>query len=237
VVNQPLEFATTQHTVAVLARVEIFAGLDPDSRDHLATQLPLEHVRRGETVYCQDDPADGLHVIIAGKVKISCHSTDGREQLLEIRGPADVLGAVSILGPGPRTATATAVTDVCTARVDGDTLRRWLTERPQITERLVRYLAERLRRANDHLLELVFDDVPGRVAKELLQLAHRFGTQQGGRWRVRHDLTQKEIAQLVGASRESVNKALCDFADRGWITTDGKITLIHHPDLLIRRAG
>jgi CRP-like cAMP-binding protein len=101
----------------------------------------------------------------------------------------------------------------------------------------MKLLAARLRRANNHLVDAAYDDVPGRVARELLHLAQRFGTQQGDRWHVKHDLTQTEIAQLVGATRESVNKALCDFVHRGWITTDGKVALIHHPELLARRAG
>ena len=75
----------------------------------------------------------------------------------------------------------------------------------------------RLRRTNDALADLIFTDVPGRVAKNLLQMAGRFGTREGGALRVTHDLTQEELAQLVGASRETVNKALADFASRGWL--------------------
>jgi CRP/FNR family transcriptional regulator, cyclic AMP receptor protein len=232
------ELARAQMVAAVLARVEFLQGLDPGVIFALAGQLHLVDVRRGENIYCQDDAADGLHVIIVGKVKICSHAADGREKLLEIRGPADVLGAVSVLDPGPRTATATAITNVCAATLDGDTLQMWMTEQPQITEQLLRLMARRLRQVNHHhLLAQVFDDVPGRVAKELLHLAQRFGAQQGELWRVKHDLTQTEIAQLVGATRESVNKALCDFAHRGWITVDGKSTLIHRPELLARRAG
>ncbi|HET7665674.1 MAG TPA: Crp/Fnr family transcriptional regulator [Mycobacterium sp.] len=232
-----LEPATTQHAAAVLGRVGLFRDLDPHALDALAKRLPRGHMSRGETIYCQGDQADGLHVIIAGKVKVCRRSTDGRDQLLEIRGPADLLGTVSVLDSGPRTATATALTEVTVAMVDAETLRRWMTERPQFTQLLLRLLAERLRQADNHLLDVVFDDVPGRVAKELLQLAQRFGTNQGDFWRVKHDLTQTEIAQLVGATRESVNKALCEFVQRGWITTNGKETLIHHPELLARRAG
>ena len=112
-----------------------------------------------------------------------------------------------------------------------------MTERPQIAQQLLRFMAGRLRLANNHLLDVIVDDVPGRVAKELLYLAQRFGTRTGDSWQVTHDLTQTEIAQLVGATRESVNKAMCDFVHRGWITTDGKSTLIHRPQLLAKRAG
>jgi CRP/FNR family transcriptional regulator, cyclic AMP receptor protein len=235
-VNQ-VQTSTTQQAAMVLAQVGILQGLDGSVITALANQLRLSNIRRGEVIYRQHEAADGLHVIITGKVKVCCRAADGREKLLEIRGPADLLGAVSVLDPGPRTATATALTEVCTATADGDTLYRWMHEQPLIAERLMKLLAARLRRASVHLLDAAYDDVPGRVAKELLHLAQRFGTQQGESWHVRHDLTQTEMAQLVGTTRESVNKALCDFAHRGWITTHGKLTLIHHPERLAHRAG
>ena len=221
----------------VLGRVRILQDLDTADIDALMEQLRLANVRRGSAIYCQGEPADGLHIILAGKVKLCRHADDGRERLLDVRGPAEILGTVSVLDHGPRTATAIAFTDVWTAQLDTDTLRMWMAERPTIADKMLRLLAARLRRADVHLIDMVFDDVPGRVAKELLDLARRFGTQQGDLWHVQHDLTQAEIAHLVGAARESVNKALCEFAQRGWITLDGKITLIHRPERLARRAG
>lgn len=235
-VKQPVKHAEPRRAAAVLSRVGFLAGLDPAVAFALFDQLPQVEVPRGDVVYRQDETADELHVILVGKVKLCCHAVDGREQLLAIRGPGDILGAVSVLDRGPRTATAMAVTSVCTAVVNNDTLQSWMAERPQIAQQLLRLMAGRLRLANNHLLDIIFDDVPGRVAKELLHLAQRFGTQQGESWHVTHDLTQTEIAQLVGATRESVNKALCDFVQRGWITTDGKTTLIHSPQLLAKRA-
>ena len=122
------------------------------------------------------------------------------------------------------------------ARLRKQALRPWLTNRPEIAEQLLRVLARRLRRTNDALADLIFTDVPGRVAKTLLQMAGRFGTRDGGVLRVNHDLTQEEMAQLVGASRETVNKALADFASRGWLRLDGKSVIIMDPERLARRA-
>ena len=123
-----------------------------------------------------------------------------------------MFGELSIFDPGPRTSTATTVTDVRAYTMDRNALREWIAQRPEIAEQLLRVLARRLRRTNNLLADLIFTDVPGRVAKALLQLAQRFGSQEAGLLRVTHDLTQEEIAQLVGASRETVNKALADFA-------------------------
>lgn len=151
-------------------------------------------------------------------------------------GPSDMFGELSIFDPGPRTSSATTITEVRAVSMDRDALRAWIADRPEIAEQLLRVLARRLRRTNNNLADLIFTDVPGRVAKQLLQLAQRFGTQEGGAMRVTHDLTQEEIAQLVGASRETVNKALADFAHRGWIRLEGKSVLISDSERLARRA-
>src|SRR5690606_26664788 len=111
-----------------------------------------------------------------------------------------------------------------------------LTNRPEIAEQLLRVLARRLRRTNDALADLIFTDVPGRVAKNLLQMAGRFGIRDGGVLRVTHDLTQEELAQLVGALRETVNKALADFDSRGGLRLSAKSVIILVPERLARRA-
>jgi CRP/FNR family transcriptional regulator, cyclic AMP receptor protein len=147
-----------------------------------------------------------------------------------------MFGELSIFDPGPRTSSATTVTDVLVGAMDRETVRAWIADRPEIAERMLRVLARRLRRTNYNLADLIFTAVPGRVAKRLLRLAQRFGTQEGDVLRVTHDLTQEEIAQLVGASRETVNKALADFAHRGWIRLEGKSVLICDCESLAMRA-
>ena len=143
---------------------------------------------------------------------------------------------LSIFDPGPRTSAAVCVTEVTAASMNSDLLHRWIDDHPDISAQLLRMLARRLRRTNNSLADLIFTDVPGRVAKALLQLANRFGTQEGANLRVTHDLTQEEIAQLVGASRETVNKALAEFAHRGWIRLEGKSVVICDTERLARRA-
>ena len=115
-------------------------------------------------------------------------------------------------------------------------LRPWLTGRPEVAEALLQALAQRLRRTNEALADLVFSDVPGRVAKQLLDLADKFGEPGPEGVLVHHDLTQEELAQLVGASRETVNKALADFTQRGWIEVDQRQVLLMDMERLARRA-
>jgi CRP/FNR family transcriptional regulator, cyclic AMP receptor protein len=220
----------------VLQRAGLFQGVDPEAAEALGKELEIAEIRKGDVVFTEGEPGDSLYIILSGKVKLGRRAADGRQNLIAIMGPADMMGELSLFDPGPRTATATAVTDLRLARLRKQALRPWLTNRPEIAEQLLRVLARRLRRTNDALADLIFTDVPGRVAKNLLQMAARFGTRDGGVLRVTHDLTQEELAQLVGASRETVNKALADFAARGWLRLEGKSVVILDRERLTRRA-
>ena len=220
----------------VLARSGIFQGVDPEAAEALAKEMDTIEVRKGDIVFNEGEAGDSLYIVLSGKIKLGRRAADGRQNLVSIMGPSDMLGELSLFDPGPRTATATAVTDTRLARLKKSSLRPWLNNRPEIAEQLLRVLARRLRRTNDALADLIFTDVPGRVAKALLELAERFGTQEGEGVRVHHDLTQEELAQLVGASRETVNKALADFASRGWMRVDSRAVTILDADRLARRA-
>jgi CRP/FNR family cyclic AMP-dependent transcriptional regulator len=220
----------------VLSRAGIFQGVEPAAIAALTKELVPAEFPRGHVIFHEGEPGDNLYIIVSGKVKIGRQKGDGRENLITIMGPSDMFGELSVFDPGPRTSKATAVTEVRAVTLDREALRSWITQRPEIAEQLLRVVARRLRRTNNTLADLIFTDVPGRVAKALLQLAQRFGTQEGDALRVTHDLTQEEIAQLVGASRETVNKALADFAHRGWLKLEGKSVLISDSERLARRA-
>nr|WP_225954276.1 Crp/Fnr family transcriptional regulator [Kibdelosporangium phytohabitans] len=219
-----------------LARAGIFQGVEPAAAEALSQTLENVEFPRGHVIFAEGEPGDRLYIILSGKVKLGRKSPDGRENLLGIFGPSDMFGELSIFDPGPRTSTATTVTEVRAVTMGRPELRQWIATRPEIAEQLLRVVARRLRRTNGMLADLIFTDVPGRVAKALLQLAQRFGSQEAGLLRVTHDLTQEEIAQYVGASRETVNKALADFAHRGWLRLEGKSVLILDPERLARRA-
>ncbi|MCJ7858921.1 CRP-like cAMP-activated global transcriptional regulator GlxR [Corynebacterium kalidii] len=220
----------------ILSRAGIFQGVETTAVNALIEQLESVTFPRGTTIFDEGEPGDRLYIIINGKVKLARHAPDGRENLLTIMGPSDMFGELSIFDPGPRTSAAVCVTEVTAATMDSQMLHDWISAHPEISEQLLRVLARRLRRTNNTLADLIFTDVPGRVAKALLQLANRFGVQEGGALRVHHDLTQEEIAQLVGASRETVNKALAEFAHRGWIRLEGKSVLISDTERLAKRA-
>ena len=147
----------------VLARAGIFQGVEPAAAEALAQQLEPADFPRGHVIFAEGEPGDRLYILQSGKVKLGRKSPDGRENLLAIFSPADMFGELSIFDPGPRTATATTITDVRAYSMDKLALREWITKRPEIAEQLLRVLARRLRRTNNMLAELIFTDVPGRV--------------------------------------------------------------------------
>lgn len=220
----------------VLARAGIFQGVDPAAVAKLTGRLDPVTFRRGQCVFLEGDAGDRLYVIVEGKVKISRRALDGRENVLAVLGPAEIFGELALFDPGPRTSTVTTLTNVRAMSMDRAALSAWIRDHPEIAEQLLRVLARRLRRTNDIVTDVIFTDVPGRVAKQLLTLAQRFGVREGAALRVDHELTQLELAQLVGSSRETVNKALGEFTQRGWIRVQGKTVFIEAPERLARRA-
>jgi CRP/FNR family transcriptional regulator, cyclic AMP receptor protein len=224
------------HADDVLSRSPLFEALTEEDTKALRARVANVEISRGDHLFAEGDAGDKLYVILDGKIKLTRAAPDGRENLLSVHGPGEMFGELSLFDPSPRTASAAAVTDVRLAALAHDDLRLWLTSRPEVSMHMLRALAQRLRRINDVKADLVFTDVPGRVAKALLDLAERFGVQQEVGVQVHHDLTQEELAQLVGASRETVNKALADFVARGWLQLSAKSVLLVDPERLRKRA-
>ena len=220
----------------IVLAAPLFAGLDVETSGALVATMKQLHLVRGDTLFHEGEPGDRLYVVRDGKIKLGRTSSDGRENLLAVLGPGEMFGELSLFDPGPRTATATVVADAEVLELGHADLIRWLQDKPSVAQQLLQALARRLRRTNEALADLVFSDVPGRVAKALLDLSTRFGEKVDEGVRVAHDLTQEELAQLVGASRETVNKALADFATRGWVRREGRAVVLLDMDRLERRA-
>lgn len=220
----------------VLSKLPLFAALDDDANVALRVAMRHENFSRGDVIFDEGDSGTKLFAVIEGKVKLARTAPDGRENLQAVLGPGEMFGELSLFDPKPRTAGAVALTDTVLASLAHEELRPWITGRPDVAVQLLQALAQRLRRTNDVLADLVFSDVPSRVAKALLGLAERFGQPTNEGIHVAHDLTQEELAQLVGASRETVNKALADFSARGWIRIESRAVVIRDVEGLSRRA-
>ncbi len=224
------------HEEEVVRRAPLFTALDEAAAVSLRASMDTVKIAKGSILFTEGDDGEHLYVIIDGKLKLGTSSGDGRENLLSILGPGEMFGELSLFDPGPRTSTATAVTDAKLLSLGHEKVIPWLKQNPEVSLQLLTRLSQRLRRTNEAVGDLVFSDVPGRVAKALIDLGDRFGKTTPEGLLVNHDLTQEELAQLVGASRETVNKALADFAGRGWLKLDGRSVLITDVERLSKRS-
>ena len=221
---------------SIIARIPLFERMSPEEREELRGMMSQTTLRRGEVLFNEGDSGDRLYILLTGKVKLGHTSVDGRENLLAVLGPGEVVGELTLFDPGPRSTTATAVATTELLALEHNQLMGFIDSHPTLAKDMLRALAVRLRRTNIALADLVFTDVPGRVAKALLDLAERFGAPTEDGIHVPHDLTQEELAQLVGASRETINKSLAEFVSRGWIRLEGRAVTLIDVERLKRRA-
>lgn len=214
----------------------LFGGMDAASARSLIGLMTRREMVKGDVLFNESDDGHALYVLVKGKIKMARTARDGRENLLGLLGVGDMLGELSVFDPGPRMSRAHAVEDSVVYELPKEVLDGWLDDHLEMSRHIMRALAQRIRRISNTMADLVFSDVPGRVAKAILDLGHRFGRMERGHVTVQHGLTQEELAQLVGASRETVNKALADFASRGWIDVHIGSVEVYEPERLRARS-
>ena len=222
-----------------LLHTPLFKQVSPEQANELIPYLHEAVFDKGDYIFREGDRDHRMYLLERGRVKLIRESKDRRVQLLSIHAHGELLGEIPVFDPqgGPRTANAVAMVDgTQVVWLDHDALFAWLSKYPGVAVDMLQVLANRMRANNERIADLVFSDVPGRLAKTLLSLASRFGKPVEEGLQVPHDLTQEEMAQLVGSSRETVNKALMDFANRGWIARNGRTIIIYQPGALIRRS-
>jgi CRP/FNR family cyclic AMP-dependent transcriptional regulator len=206
---------------SLLSRVELFKQLDADSRALLAKQARQRRVPKGSAVFVQDQPGESMFVLVEGMVKLFVRFPDGGIIELVRKRPPGAFGEVALLDGGNRTATAEAVEPVVLLEIARDDLMRLLRARPGTTDALLRSLGAIIRRTTDQVTELASLSLQGRVAKRLLLLVEAFaGDELQG-------VTQADLANMVGGSRQSVNTVLKRFEKRGFIAiAKGRVTAI-----------
>ncbi|MDR2252912.1 MAG: Crp/Fnr family transcriptional regulator [Bifidobacteriaceae bacterium] len=229
---------TTGGSPSIVTSSGLFAGISPEQEERLRAAMTSVRLARGDVLFKEGEPADRLYIVLSGKMKLGHTSSDRRENLLAVLGPGEMIGELTLFDPGARTATAAAITAAELLELTHAAFVEWLEANPAASQHLLQAMAQRLRRTNAALGSVVFFDVPSRVAKALLSLAEQFGEKTAdGLELVRHSLTQEELAHLVGSSRETVNKALADYAARGWIKLDGRSVYILDRRNLEKRAS
>ncbi len=216
-------------------QVSFFTDLSEEEIQALSSATKRRTFRSGEVIFHRDDPGQVLYMIKEGKVKICIISPDGQEVSLTVFGKGEVFGEFALLDGLPRSADAVALEKVECYTLQRSDFQNAILNNPKIAILVLEALSKRLRNTNNMVEDLIFLDVYGRVAKKLLELADAHGvkTEEGVIIDVR--LTQQELASMVGASRESVNKVLGYFTDKNFISTDKHRITIHRISDLKRR--
>jgi CRP/FNR family transcriptional regulator, cyclic AMP receptor protein len=200
-----------------LATIPFFAGLDPDALERLASGMRARRFRRGEVIFHVGDPGDALFVIVSGDVKISLPSETGEEAILATLRPGAVFGELALLDGAPRSASATALSATETVVLPRDRFRDLIATEARVRDALLASIAGELRRLTQHVEELHFLDITGRLAARLVRLAEEGSPTDDGAVRLRANLTQADLAAMVGCTRQSVNKLLGQFSEDGLI--------------------
>jgi len=197
-----------------------FVALPVTERAALHGRGGTRRYKPGTVLFHEDDLSDWVLVVNTGRVKISVTTRDGKEVVLGICGPGDLLGEMSALDAYPRSATATAIDAVEVRLIQGADFREFLAGSPGATMAFLRSMSGRLRDSDRRRVEFLALDSIGRVASRVVELAERYGSEiDGGSTRIDIPISQEELAGMSGASREAVTKALHLFRRRGWIST------------------
>lgn len=201
-----------------LAAIPFFAGLDATALERVAAGMRARRFRRGEVIFHVGDPGDALFVIVTGEVKISLPSETGDEAILATLRDGAVFGELALLDGAPRSASATALNATEIVVLPRDRFRDLIANEAGVRDALLASIAAELRRLTTHVEELHFLDTTGRLAARLVRLARDGGTAlPDGGIQLRTNLTQGDLAAMVGCTRQSVNKLLGQFTDDGLI--------------------
>jgi CRP/FNR family transcriptional regulator, cyclic AMP receptor protein len=213
---------------AVLAEVDLFGSLPPEAVERIAQAAEERSLRRGDVLFREGDPGTDLFVVEHGRIAIANKSFDGRESVVALMEPGDVFGEMSLFDGHGRSAEARALEPSTVHAVPFEPLRSLFREQPDLLWNVVALLARRIRNMDNALADSVFLDVTGRTAKRLLELA-------GANDEFQLPITQEELAGLVGASRERVNKAISSFVRLGWLEQrDRRYTITNRKQLELR---
>jgi len=226
----------TSPETELLSRLSIFACLDTDELEEVASHLQRRTFAKGEIIYHRDDLPGCLYILVRGQVKIRLLSeTDNRQVTFAWVSPETFFGTISLLDEGHRNSDAVAVESSTVLTMSHDFFRSYIRSHPAAMEALIETMAQRWRRTIRHFYDMAFLDVPGRLAKLILQLAEERSSGQLQPGVVLSNLSQRELASLVGTTRESVNKWIKFFVHQGWIDfSKGNITVLE-PNQLSQR--
>jgi len=220
--------------LALLRNHFLFRDLPPAVLEHLGSYMKTRKVRRGVTIFSKGDPGTGLMGVLSGAVKVSIASSEGKDIVLNIFREGEIFGEIALLDGRPRTADATAMSDCELIVIERRDFVPFLSSHPDVTIKFIEILCSRLRRTSEQVQDVTFLNLPTRLAKALLQLT---GSEQGSAPGRKVAITQREISQMIGRSRESTNKQLRAWVKRGWVRLERGGVSVVAPDKLAAIAA
>ena len=221
----------------LLRATELFRGLGDGALAALGEGASRRSLSRGEIVFREGDEGEALYIVIDGSVKVSVSSQQGEDLVLTTLGPGDAFGELPLIDEGPRSASAVALSPTILLALDRRTLLDAAQRDPQLLDGLLRSLGRLVRRLTEQAADLVFLDLHTRVAKLLLRMAEKEAATEDGVVILDKTLTQTDLAEMVGGSRQSVNQALHALEHRGFIEVRGREIRVVKMQELAQRAG
>jgi CRP/FNR family transcriptional regulator, cyclic AMP receptor protein len=219
----------TRDKLSLLRNHSLFRDLPAAVIEHLGSYMKTRRVVRGTTIFAKGDPGTGLMGVLAGTVKVSVASADGKDIVLNLFHEGEVFGEIALLDGRPRTADATAMSDCELVVIERRDFVPFLSDHPDVMLKFIEILCSRLRRTSEQVQDITFLNLPTRLAKTLLQLT---AAEDGSAAARKAAVTQREISQMIGISRESTNKQLRAWAKRGWIRLERGGVNVIAPDKL-----
>lgn len=225
---------SSQSAINALRSVPFFSELPHTELLELSRSVVRRRYSAGQVVFHLGDPGGLLYVVESGKIKIYLPNSEGQEMTLAILGEADFFGELALFDDSPRSATAEAIEQTWVYTLHREEFIRYIHSNPDFTIRILSTLAKRLRGMNEKISDVFFLDLPGRLARRLLQLSLDHGEKTVEGVLIQLPLTQTDLAEMTGATRVSVNKALSRFRNAGWVSVKGRKITIHNSEALRR---
>jgi CRP-like cAMP-binding protein len=214
----------------------LFVGFGPSEFESLEKCLVRRRYPAGQALFHMGDEGGSLHLIERGRVKITIPSSSGEELILAIRGAGDLLGELSLFDGKSRSATVLALEETVTLCLHREDLLSLMRNRFDVVEKILEVLAGKIRETDMLLADVHFLDITSRLAKKILDLGDTFGIREGRQVRIGVKITQKDLASMIGATRESINKQLKTLRDQGLIRISGGTIEILNRERLVQKA-
>lgn len=229
--NQP---HTAPNKLWFLRHIRLFDGISPSEMQEMEKITRMEEVKKRQPLYLPGDPSSNVYLLKKGRVKIANTASSGKEVTFDILEPGEVFGELDVLEDAPRSTSAETLDDAVICVIPRKDFDQYLAMHPTVMFKLTKLIGLRLKKIQSRVEDLVFRDVPARLAHLLSELGKTEGVAdtQGIRLKVR--LTHQEMANLIGCSRETVSTTMGQFRDDGLIQIDGRTITILKPDGLSR---